>query len=249
MELLDIAATYGALKGGGASFKGRNNGKDSVGSRDNFDLSLNDNSHLTSKQLGIDMLLRLGHWSKICRILLNEGEIYSGVRLFLEKYPFDKKSNTEHLQLSDFLTAAMSKDPICFYHLYNGLNMIISSHHSMFHYYSNFYQSFTTQGNANNPHNVSTPRSNKQSNDINVNTRNKNNTSNKPMISQSNGNVLNVPKPKTFGYSKSDNNLTRGSDAYEYNHDSTITNLSLLFSEELMTFQSQFDALHENFSQ
>ncbi len=96
-------------------------------------------SYRPCKQLGIDMLLRLGRWSKICAILLEENEIECGVRLFLEKYPFDKKNNLEQIQLTDFLEKAFSSDPIKFYHLFQGLNMIISSHHSIFSYYSDYY--------------------------------------------------------------------------------------------------------------
>lgn len=105
------------------------------------------------KQLGIDMLLRLGRWSKICLILLNENEIETGVRLFLEKYPFDKKNNIEQIQLADFLEKALKLDPIRFYHLYQGLNMIISSHHSIFTYYSDYYTQTLYGGNNSTPGN------------------------------------------------------------------------------------------------
>merc|ERR1712154_572676 len=50
-----------------------------------------------------------------------------------------KKNNLEQIQLSDFLTKAWNIDPIRFYHLYQGLNTIISSHHSIFSYYSDYY--------------------------------------------------------------------------------------------------------------
>ena len=101
------------------------------------------------KQLGIDMLLRLGRWSKICKILLDESEIETGVRLFLQKYPFDKKNNIEKIQLSDFLNKALQIDPIRFYHVYQGLDMIISSHHSVFSYYSDYYTQSLYGGDAN----------------------------------------------------------------------------------------------------
>jgi len=85
------------------------------------------------------MLLRLNLWSRIFAILLGENEIEVGVRLFLEKYPFDKQNNSEQIQLSDFLHKAFKVDPVRFYHLYQGLSMIISSHHSIFSYYSDYY--------------------------------------------------------------------------------------------------------------
>eukprot|EP01083_Nonionella_stella_P124427 375690_1 len=95
--------------------------------------------YCAGKQLAIDMLLRLGRWSKICQILLNENEIETGVRLFLDKYPFDKKNNIEQIQLSHFLHKAYTMDPIRFYHLYQGLDMIISNNQSIATYYSDYY--------------------------------------------------------------------------------------------------------------
>ncbi len=83
------------------------------------ELLLTGKEYLPAKELGIDML-RLNRWSKICKILLHENQIEVGVKLFLEKYQFDKKNNLEQIQLSDFLLKAFNLDPIRFYNLYKG---------------------------------------------------------------------------------------------------------------------------------
>ena len=85
------------------------------------------NEYSSCKQLGIDMLLRLNKWSKICAILLKEGEIDVSIRLFLENYPYNRKNNTENLNISHFLQTALQQNPVTFYHLYQSLSLIKNS--------------------------------------------------------------------------------------------------------------------------
>ncbi|ETO17776.1 hypothetical protein RFI_19537 [Reticulomyxa filosa] len=86
---------------------------------------VNTKSYHPCKQLGMDMLLRLNLWSKLCRVLLEDKEYEIGIQLYLQKYPHDSKNNPENVTLADFLQQSYDDDPIRFFHIFEALNMIV----------------------------------------------------------------------------------------------------------------------------